>query len=398
MQFQVASRHPWWPVLPRAENEVARSLGGESQVQRLSFKGGSRSPSSSPQLRRRLHLFPDSSSAPSTAPHVFYLGHLITPSSAWRAREVARPSPAETVVACPAPGEQARRILEALYSSSSIAACRSYSPPPRKPVVRVGRLTKNVTAAHLEEIFNCYGKILDVDLPINRRRECSLAFLQAGLPRLLTRARILLQSARTREQPGSPSPTVQQRKRQSRTWMPAKSTAPRSLSSPSCPRLLLVAASPPSVVAHRPVATIDPSVAVGAGVVRGAGLAASVARARPCRGRGRALLPVAAVGDARLRARALVRGQNLGVGASALVAVLEQDKGGLPLGAEMLPVDDRLQQGEDERMDPGEEGAGAGHQATLGRPRQLAPEPCPSRGEPGVHLGGGAAGDELVVG
>ena len=35
----------------------------------------------------------------------------------------------------------------------------------------VQRLTKNVTVAHLEEIFEVYGKVTDVDLPIIKRRE-----------------------------------------------------------------------------------------------------------------------------------------------------------------------------------------------------------------------------------
>lgn len=96
-----------------------------------------------------------------------------TVTNGWRAREVARPSLVETVVACPAPGEQTPEFSEMLCSSSP-THYRSYSPPPRKPVVRVGRLTKNVTAAHLDEIFGAYGKILDVDLPINRRRESLL--------------------------------------------------------------------------------------------------------------------------------------------------------------------------------------------------------------------------------
>lgn len=32
-------------------------------------------------------------------------------------------------------------------------------------------MTKNVTATHLEEIFDVYGKIVDIDLPIVKRRE-----------------------------------------------------------------------------------------------------------------------------------------------------------------------------------------------------------------------------------
>ncbi|KAK4048375.1 COPII coat Sec23p-Sfb3p heterodimer component [Microbotryomycetes sp. JL221] len=51
---------------------------------------------------------------------------------------------------------------------------RSRSPPPtrtrvRRPLprtIKVGRLTKNVTIKHLDEIFGAYGKIVDIDLPI----------------------------------------------------------------------------------------------------------------------------------------------------------------------------------------------------------------------------------------
>lgn len=53
--------------------------------------------------------------------------------------------------------------------------CRSLSPRPSRkplpPVIRVGRLTKNVTVQHLDEIFDVYGKIVDIDLPIIKRRE-----------------------------------------------------------------------------------------------------------------------------------------------------------------------------------------------------------------------------------
>ncbi|KAM0748322.1 RNA-binding domain-containing protein [Meredithblackwellia eburnea MCA 4105] len=46
---------------------------------------------------------------------------------------------------------------------------RSRSPPPPSKSIVVQRLTKNVQAAHLEEIFEAYGKITDVDLPIVKR-------------------------------------------------------------------------------------------------------------------------------------------------------------------------------------------------------------------------------------
>ncbi|GAA5958453.1 hypothetical protein JCM21900_001475 [Sporobolomyces salmonicolor] len=49
---------------------------------------------------------------------------------------------------------------------------RSRSPsrsPTPSDTIRVGKLTKNVTSIHLEEIFDVYGKILDIDLPILKR-------------------------------------------------------------------------------------------------------------------------------------------------------------------------------------------------------------------------------------
>ncbi|ODQ56314.1 RNA-binding domain-containing protein, partial [Saitoella complicata NRRL Y-17804] len=48
---------------------------------------------------------------------------------------------------------------------------RSLSPPPRisTPKIIVERLTKNLTPAHLREIFTPYGKITHLDLPMNRK-------------------------------------------------------------------------------------------------------------------------------------------------------------------------------------------------------------------------------------
>ncbi|ORY00474.1 RNA-binding domain-containing protein [Basidiobolus meristosporus CBS 931.73] len=50
---------------------------------------------------------------------------------------------------------------------------RSYSPRRRSPTksttVRVTGLTRNVSKAHVEEIFEFYGRIKDVELPINRK-------------------------------------------------------------------------------------------------------------------------------------------------------------------------------------------------------------------------------------
>lgn len=47
---------------------------------------------------------------------------------------------------------------------------RSRSPTPSTAdTIRITKLTKNVTTVHLEEIFDVYGKIVDIDLPINKR-------------------------------------------------------------------------------------------------------------------------------------------------------------------------------------------------------------------------------------
>ncbi|KWU43028.1 hypothetical protein RHOSPDRAFT_35415 [Rhodotorula sp. JG-1b] len=47
---------------------------------------------------------------------------------------------------------------------------RSRSPTPSiADTIRITKLTKNVTTVHLEEIFDVYGKIVDIDLPINKR-------------------------------------------------------------------------------------------------------------------------------------------------------------------------------------------------------------------------------------
>ncbi|GAA5838247.1 hypothetical protein JCM11251_003440 [Rhodosporidiobolus azoricus] len=52
--------------------------------------------------------------------------------------------------------------------SMSRSRSRSRSPVS-SDTIRIGRLTKNVAAIHLEEIFDVYGKIVDIDLPIIRR-------------------------------------------------------------------------------------------------------------------------------------------------------------------------------------------------------------------------------------
>lgn len=98
-------------------------------------------------------------------------------SSPWHALPVGHPS--LVVAACLAPGELSLtrvQLLSYRVTDPLDSPGRSYSPP-RSTVVRVGRLTKNVTAAHLDEIFGCYGKIVDVDLPIDRRCESTFFLL-----------------------------------------------------------------------------------------------------------------------------------------------------------------------------------------------------------------------------
>lgn len=54
--------------------------------------------------------------------------------------------------------------------SYSRSPSRSRSPTPNTAdTVRITKLTKNVTSVHLEEIFDVYGKIVDIDLPVNKR-------------------------------------------------------------------------------------------------------------------------------------------------------------------------------------------------------------------------------------
>ncbi|KZL78081.1 RNA recognition domain-containing protein [Colletotrichum tofieldiae] len=55
--------------------------------------------------------------------------------------------------------------------SRSRSRGRTASPTVRSTKVVVERLTKNINEAHLEEIFGQYGRIKDLDLPINRTRK-----------------------------------------------------------------------------------------------------------------------------------------------------------------------------------------------------------------------------------
>ncbi|GAA5991306.1 hypothetical protein JCM11641_002818 [Rhodosporidiobolus odoratus] len=52
--------------------------------------------------------------------------------------------------------------------SMSRSPSRSLSPE-ESDTIRIGKLTKNVSAIHIEEIFDVYGKIVDIDLPIIKR-------------------------------------------------------------------------------------------------------------------------------------------------------------------------------------------------------------------------------------
>ncbi|OLN96367.1 RNA-binding protein with serine-rich domain 1-A [Colletotrichum chlorophyti] len=52
--------------------------------------------------------------------------------------------------------------------SRSWSRGRSASPAVRSTKIVVERLTKNINESHLEEIFGQYGRIKDLDLPVNR--------------------------------------------------------------------------------------------------------------------------------------------------------------------------------------------------------------------------------------
>ncbi len=52
--------------------------------------------------------------------------------------------------------------------------------PKQSSKVVVEKLTKNVTEAHLREIFGSYGEIDRLDLPVNRQCEHSDASFRYG--------------------------------------------------------------------------------------------------------------------------------------------------------------------------------------------------------------------------
>ncbi|MCJ1306810.1 hypothetical protein MMC25_000453 [Agyrium rufum] len=76
-----------------------------------------------------------------------------------RGRSYSR-SPTRT----PSPGRDERRHRKRSYSRSI-----SKEPVLRSAKIVVEKLTKNVTEAHLQEIFSAYGPIRDIDLPLNRQ-------------------------------------------------------------------------------------------------------------------------------------------------------------------------------------------------------------------------------------
>lgn len=55
-----------------------------------------------------------------------------------------------------------------LSRSRSRSRARSASPPPRSAKIVIEKLTKNVNANHLREIFSTYGAIQDLEMPVNK--------------------------------------------------------------------------------------------------------------------------------------------------------------------------------------------------------------------------------------
>ncbi|KAF4306115.1 hypothetical protein GTA08_BOTSDO05584 [Botryosphaeria dothidea] len=68
----------------------------------------------------------------------------------------------------PTPDRGPRRFNRRSYSRSGSRGSRDKSPPRSSKIV-VEKLTKNVNEDHLREIFGTYGRIQDLDMPINRQ-------------------------------------------------------------------------------------------------------------------------------------------------------------------------------------------------------------------------------------
>ncbi|KAK4334043.1 putative RNA binding protein [Rhodotorula toruloides] len=86
-----------------------------------------------------------------------------SPSNESYAAKRPVPSVLRTMPRSPSPARSPRSL-------SRSRSPRSRSRSPIGPdTVRVMKLTKNVTTLHLEEIFDVYGRILDIDLPIVQR-------------------------------------------------------------------------------------------------------------------------------------------------------------------------------------------------------------------------------------
>ncbi|KAI0996508.1 hypothetical protein K3495_g11674 [Podosphaera aphanis] len=84
-------------------------------------------------------------------------------------RSVSRPRRSVSPrVASRSPRRQSRYKSESRDRSRSYSHGRSPSPPRSTKIV-VEKLTKNITADHLREIFGTYGTIRDLDMPMNRQ-------------------------------------------------------------------------------------------------------------------------------------------------------------------------------------------------------------------------------------
>ncbi|THY52541.1 hypothetical protein D6C97_06364, partial [Aureobasidium pullulans] len=83
-----------------------------------------------------------------------------------------RPSPSPTRrsrTRTRSPAHSRSRSRSYRARSTSRGRDRSPTPPmPRSSKIVIEKLTKNVTPAHLNEIFSTYGAIADLDMPLNK--------------------------------------------------------------------------------------------------------------------------------------------------------------------------------------------------------------------------------------